>query len=136
MTKKTELEALTIPGERPVALELVKPKLRPIDWAGAVDITTLTLPHMMAMTGGHGLVVGGEFKGGGHFSGVIRKMTIMPNGVIRVIVELGAQYQTRTGSFGAFAFFGNGMYAEIDDSNIEPISEENTGPWQKPIGSY
>ena len=109
---------------------------KPLDLTGAVNVTTLTVPQMMAMTGGHGLVVGGEFAGGGNFSGVVRRMALMPSGVVIVIVELGAAFRSTTGNFGAFSFFGNGMYSEIDNDAIEPITEENCGPWQRPIGEH
>ncbi len=112
------------------------PKRKPLDLNGAVNVSTLTVPHMMAMTGGHGVVVGAEFKGGGHFSGVVRRMAMLPSGALVVIVELGAQYHATTGEFGAFVFFSGGMYSEIDNDCIEPITEENCGPWQKPIGAY
>lgn len=109
-------------------------KRKPLDWAKELDVTTLTLPHMMAMTGGHGIVVGQHFAGGGNLSGIVRRITVMPNGAIRVIIEQQAtEYQNTSGKFGAFIFFGNGMYAEIDNLVHEDVSEENSGPWQKPL---
>lgn len=109
-------------------------KRRPLDWSKEIDITTLTLPHMMAMTGGHGIVIGQHFAGGGHLSGLVRRITIMPSGAIRVIIEKQAtEYATTSGDFGAFVFFGNGMYAEVDSLVHEDVTEENSGPWQKPL---
>ncbi len=110
------------------------PKLKPINWAGEIDVTTLTLPNMMAHTGGFGLVVGAHFAGGGSLSGVVKRISIMPQGFVRVIIELGADpYQGRTLRYGAFIFFGNGMYSEIDTLVHEPVTEENSGPWQKSV---
>ncbi len=111
-------------------------KRKPLDLTGAINVTTLTVPSVMAMTGGHGVVVGAEFKGGGHFSGVVRRMCLLQTGAMLVIVELGAAYHSTTGDYGAFLFFGSGMYSEVDNDYIEPITEENCGPWQKPIGMY
>jgi len=137
MAKTANSAALSTDGSPSVpTLEVVKSKLKPLDLTGAINVSTLTVPQMMAMTGGHGIVLGGEFKGGGHFSGVVRRMALLPSGVVVVIVELGAQYQNKTGSFGAFVFYGSGMYSEVDNDFIEPITEENCGPWQKPIGAY
>ena len=124
-------------GSAALALVGDEPKLKPIDWSGAVDISTLTLPHMMAMNGGHGIVLGQSFAGGGNFSGLVKRMAKMADGVILIIIELGAtDYGGATGEYGAFLFFGNGMYAEIDTRVYEPITEENSGPWQKPIGAH
>lgn len=115
-----------------------KPKLRSIDWGGeGIDVTTLTLPTMMAMTGGFGLVVGAFFAGGGNLSGQVKRITIMPQGFVRVIVELNANaYQGETGVFGAFVFFGNGMYCEIDTLVHEPVTEANSGPWQQSVSVH
>jgi hypothetical protein len=112
--------------------EQVKPpEKRPIDWRGEIDVTTLTLPQMMAHTGGFGLVVGMSFAGGGNLSGIVRRITIMPQGFVRVIIELGADpYRGGTQRYGAFIFFGNGMYSEIDTCVHEAVTEENSGPWQ------
>ena len=121
-------------GARPVATlpePTPKPAKRPIDWRGEIDVTTLTLPQMMAHTGGFGLVVGMNFAGGGNLSGIVRRITIMPQGFVRVIIELGADpYRGGTQRFGAFVFFGNGMYSEIDTVVHEAVTEENSGPWQ------
>lgn len=143
MSKKADSAALALDGPPPPAdirrADFVDdaPKRRPLKWDGELDITTLTLPHMMAMTGGHGIVIGQDFAGGGNFSGIVKRMTKMPDGVIRIILELGASgHSGKTGRFGAFLFFGNGMYAEMDDLLHEPITEENSGPWQKPIGTH
>lgn len=106
-------------------------KRKPLDWSKEFDITTLTLPHMMAMTGGHGIVVGQHFAGGGNLSGIVKRLTVMPNGAIRVIVEQQANdYSVTSGKFGAFIFFGNGMYAEVDSLVHEDVTVENSGPWQ------
>lgn len=97
-------------------------------------MTALTLPHMMAMTGGHGIVVGQHFAGGGNLSGIVKRITVMPNGSIRVVIELAAQHAAETtGKFGAFVFFGNGMYAEVDTLVHEDVTVENSGPWQQPV---
>lgn len=130
MSKKTDGAALALAPTD-------EPKKKPIRWDGEVDITTLTLPHMMAMNGGHGIVLGQHFAGGGNFSGIVKRMTKMPDGVIRIILELSAsEYGGSTGEFGAFLFFGNGMYAEVDKLLHEPITEENSGPWQQPVGVH
>lgn len=114
-----------------------KRPLRPIDWKGEIDVTTLTLPQMMAHTGGFGLVVGQHFAGGGSLSGLVRRITIMPQGFVRVIIELGADaYRGETQRFGAFVFFGNGMYSEIDGFVHEAITEENSGPWQESVAVH
>lgn len=111
-----------------------EPKRKPLDWDGELDVTCLTLPHMMAMTGGHGIIVGGHFAGGGNLNGLVRRITVMPNGSIRVIVEKGANnYAEKSGNYGAFIFFGNGMYAEIDSEVHENVTEQNSGPWQTPV---
>ena len=112
------------------------PPLKPLDWRGEIDVTTLTLPHMMAMTGGFGLVVGQSFAGGGSLSGLIRRMTIMPQGFVRIIIELGAEQFARTQKYGAFVFFGNGMYSEVDGFVHEPVTEENSGPWQESVAVH
>lgn|SRR5678815_2438241 len=115
----------------------IKSPLKPVNWAGEVELTTLTLPHMMAMTGGHGIVLGQYFAGGGNFSGIVKKMTRLPTGDIRIILELSAsEYGGTTGEYGAFLFFGNGMYAEVDKFTHEPITEENSGPWGLPISVH
>lgn len=137
MSKKADSAALVPDGSPPPpVLEAVTLKKKPLDLTGAINVTTLTVPVVMAMSGGHGIVVGGEFKGGGHFGGVVRRMALLQNGALIVIVELGASYQTKTGSYGAFIFFGSGMYSEVDNDGIEPITEENCGPWQDPIGAH
>jgi hypothetical protein len=114
-----------------------KPPLKPLDWKGEIDVTTLTLPQMMAHTGGFGLVVGAHFAGGGSLSGVVQRITIMPQGFVRVIIELGADpYGGRTKRYGGFVFFGNGMYSEIDNLVHEAITEENSGPWQQSVAVH
>lgn len=114
-----------------------KPKLKPLDWRGEIDVTTLTLPQMMAHTGGFGLVVGAYFAGGGSISGQVRRITIMPQGFVRVIVEKQATaYGGSSGGFGAFVFFGNGMYSEVDNFVHEAITEENSGPWQESVAVH
>ncbi len=114
-----------------------KPALKPLDWSGEIDVTTLSLPHMMAFTGGFGLVVGQSFAGGGSLSGLVRRMTIMPQGFVRVIIELAADaYSGTTGRFGAFIFFGNGMYSEVDGFVHEAITEANSGPWQESVAMH
>ncbi len=125
-------------GERPIESKPSAPKRperRPIDWRGEIDVTTLTLPNMMAHTGGFGLVVGMHFAGGGNLSGIVRRITIMPQGFVRVVIELEADpYRGGTGRYGAFIFFGNGMYSEIDTYVHEAITAENSGPWQPSVG--
>mgnify|MGYP001590466688 CR=1 FL=1 len=120
-----------------LALASDRPKLRPIDWRGEIDVTTLTLPQMMAHTGGFGLVVGAYFAGGGSISGQVKRITIMPQGFVRVIVELGADpSRGSTSRYGAFIFFGNGMYSEIDSFVHEAVTEENSGPWQESVAVH
>lgn len=131
MAQQQQTTHLAAPKPRELVSE---DKRKPLDWAKELDITTLTLPHMMAMTGGHGIVIGQHFAGGGNLSGLVRRITVMPNGSIRVIIEQQAtEYQNASGKFGAFVFFGNGMYAEIDNLVHEDVTEENSGPWQKPL---
>lgn len=114
-----------------------KPKLKPLDWTGEIDVTTLTLPQMMAHTGGFGLVVGAYFAGGGSISGQVKRITIMPQGYVRVIVEKSADaYRGKTEQYGAFVFFGNGMYSEVDSFVHEAITEENSGPWQESVATH
>lgn len=129
MTKKDSSAALALASDAER-----DPLRKPIDWHGEIDVTTLTLPQMMAHTGGFGLVVGMHFAGGGNLSGLVRRITIMPQGFVRVIIELAADaYSGDTGRFGAFVFFGNGMYSEIDTLVHEDITEENSGPWQESV---
>jgi len=112
-------------------------KKKPIQWDGEVDLVTLILPNMMAMTGSFGTGIGQDFNGGGSLSGLVRRITLMPSGVIRVIIEKAASNRSgSTGDFGAFVFFGNGMYAEIDRFEHEPITEENSGPWQQSMAVH
>ncbi len=124
-------------GARPIVSAPEPPRApakRPIDWQGEIDVTTLTLPHMMAHTGGFGLVVGAGFAGGGNLSGIVKRITIMPQGFVRVIIELAADpYRGDTGKFGAFIFFGNGMYSEIDTLVHEDVTVEKSGPWQQSV---
>lgn len=111
--------------------------LKPLDWRGEIDVTTLTLPQMMAHTGGFGLVVGAYFAGGGSISGQVKRITIMPQGFVRVIVQKGADaYSGSTERYGAFIFFGNGMYSEVDNLVHEEITEENSGPWQESVATH
>jgi len=113
------------------------PALKPLDWTGEIDVTTLTLPMMMAHTGGFGLVVGQHFAGGGSLSGLVRRITIMPQGFVRVIIELNADpYSGSTERYGAFIFFGNGMYSEVDNLVHEPVTRENSGPWQQSVAVH
>lgn len=114
-----------------------KPALKALNWQGEIDVTTLTLPQMMAHTGGFGLVVGQFFAGGGSLSGQVRRITIMPQGFVRVIIELAADvYRGGTDRFGAFIFFGNGMYSEVDGFVHEAITEANSGPWQESVSVH
>lgn len=138
MTRPSDVAVVN--GSRPVVNfpePPAKPALKPLDWSGEIDVTTLTLPQMMAHTGGFGLVVGQSFAGGGSLSGIVRRMTIMPQGFVRVIIELGADmYSGTTERYGAFVFFGNGMYSEIDNLVHEPITRENSGPWQESVAVH
>jgi hypothetical protein len=91
--------------------ELAKQK---VDWSGEIPVLGMWLPRAMASNGNMSLVVGNHFASGLSCSGVVQSITILPNRIVRVIVE-----NANNGKRGAILFTGDGTYLEVDTKQVD-----------------
>ena len=94
-----------------------------IELDGEVELAHVAMP-MMPLNGGIGLTLGGAFASGFSVSGIVRRLVLQKNGVIRAVIEIGSSnLHFKTGRF-AFLYFRDWQYAEPYHDNYQDISEE------------
>jgi hypothetical protein len=106
---KAPKKTLAVEPAKPT--ETAKPKA---DWSGEIPVLGMWLPRAMASNGNMSLVVGNHFASGLSCSGVVQSITILPNRIVRVIVE-----NANNGKRGAILFTGDGTYLEVDTKQVD-----------------
>ena len=110
------IDATGEPGEPG---EVVKPAFDP---SGDVELRHVAMPYM-PMNGAQGISVDGHFASGYQVSGIVRRLVLQTNGVIRAVVELNAgNPHMKTEKF-AFLYFRDWTYVEPRHDFYQDIDE-------------
>lgn len=86
MAKKTNL-AVAATAEEPGEALVEQPK-EP-DWTKEVEMRVWFLPYNLGTGVDHVFIIGGAVATGVAVSGVVKRITWMPNGTVRVAVKMG-----------------------------------------------
>lgn len=117
------IDATTPDTPEPIAAPRPKPKPR-VDWLGEIELKHIAL-KFMALSGTQAMTLGGHVATGFDCSGVVRRMTRLADGTVRVLVEVGASAggTISTGNVRA-VLVRDWHYGEVDYSHY---SDENEG---------
>jgi hypothetical protein len=87
MAKKTNLAVAATAEELGDALE------RPAepDWAHEVEMSSWWLPYNLGAGVDHAFFIGSSIATGSAISGIVQRITWMPNGTVRVVVKMGTE---------------------------------------------
>lgn len=109
-TTTTSAQEQTTP--QPTKREKKSREPRGIDFTGEIPITGLVLTTSL---GNKSLIPGNEFRNGMSTGGIIEKMTLLPNGAIRVDVRAGAQNPGSAHKYPVrhLLVWPNGSHAEV-----------------------
>lgn len=103
--------------ESPAAAELPT-----IDPAGDIEVNHVAVPYM-PQNGAQGLSVGGHFNSGFKVSGVVRRLILQKNGVVRATLEMQSGNPHEHSGKYAFLYFRDWTYLEPRHEAYQDIDE-------------
>lgn len=108
------------------------PELPAVDFGKEVELCGIAFP-MLAQNGATSIVIGRHWAAGFWASGIVRRIALMRDGTIRVLLEQGDHSNVRSESYHYVFITQAGLYMEMAGECYAPpvVTDEERAAWPK-----